>query len=37
VVEADMDAGHARSHVSRAPQIGGAVVFVWALEDCRKY
>ncbi len=37
VVEAEMDAEHPRPQVSRAPQIGGAVVFVWELEDCRKY
>jgi uncharacterized protein YaaQ len=37
VVEAEMEAGPPRPPVSRTPQIGGAVVFVWQLEDCRKY
>jgi uncharacterized protein YaaQ len=33
----EAEAGLPRPPLSRAAQIGGAVVFVWTLEDCRKY
>jgi uncharacterized protein YaaQ len=37
LVDAAAEEGLPRLPLSGAAQIGGAVVFVWDLEDCRKY
>jgi len=37
VAETEAEADHLQSRTGGAPQIGGAVVFVWRLEESHKY